>query len=190
MTREKGCQWCMQGSYQDAPGMNYCMKCKRGMISKEVGAMSAKACRNCARGKYAVNSTECVDCPLNTVSPSGAYGVLECSAMSGHYAIPGGIGMECPVNHYCVQGTTEPTPCPQGTISATSAIQCFPGIRSVVFLDWLFGSAWIIVFLGGVIALGMYKQMLSKTAYNAQRATGNRESLTPSLSLIQIKIAR
>lgn len=187
LSSDRGCQWCPPGSYQHAPGMNYCIPCKKGMVSQESGAVSAKTCRNCARGTYAISNTECIQCPLNTISPAGATGILECSAISGHYAIPGGIGMECPANHYCVQGTTEPTPCPKGTISTANSVQCLPGIRSVIFLDWVFGSAWIILFLGGVIALGMYKHILAK----ALNSPPNHEQLTPKTPpQIQIKINR
>jgi hypothetical protein len=58
---------------------------------------------------------------------------------AGTNAGPGATGIECLANFYCAQGTTEPTPCPIGTISAARAFQCFPGVFSVIFLYWIFG---------------------------------------------------
>ena len=134
-----------------------CVKCKRGMHSTEVGAVSAKACKNCPEVTYTTDGFTCVICPSNTRSPAGAFGVLECTSNPGYYATKGGAGEKCPVNFYCIQGTTKPTPCPPGTISASAAAQCKPGIQSVALLDWIVAFAWIAMFSGGVVALGLFK---------------------------------
>jgi Tyrosine-protein kinase ephrin type A/B receptor-like len=161
MSEDRGeCQWCEAGSYQPESGAMGCISCKKGMVSQEPAATSSRVCRNCPRGTYAINSSVCEGCPLNTISPAGAVDILECTSEKGHFSMAGRIGVECPANFYCVQGTTTPTPCPDGTISQPRSTQCTPGVRAVILYDWIFGSAWIILFLSGVLALGVYKNIL------------------------------
>lgn len=151
------CSWCMEGTYQDKAGEYSCKTCRRGMISKEVAATSPTSCRNCPTGTYAVSLSECWQCPPNTISPAGAVGVYECTPIAGYYAPAGTFGIECPANSYCVQGTSKPTPCPPGTISNPGSSQCSPGVQAVLLYDWIFGVAWIILFMSGALAMGAYK---------------------------------
>ena len=182
-----GCQWCKPGTYQTEPGSKHCVPCRKGMVSNEIGANTPKTCHNCPRGTYATGSSLCAECPLNTVSPAGAYGVLECTSSPGYYSKPGGMGMECPANFYCVQGTTEPTPCPEGTISATVATQCFPGIGSVMLIDWVFGSIWILGFLSVVLGLGLYKHIVIHGCHIITSSSGKG---CQDSAVIQIKVIR
>lgn len=181
------CQWCKPGTYQAVAGARQCVACRKGMVSDETGAKSPKTCRNCPRGTYAVGSQRCAECPLNTLSPAGAYGVLECTPSNGYYSKPGGAGMECPANFYCVQGTTEPTPCPTGTISSSVATHCLPGISSVILIDWVFGSIWIILFLSVILGLGMYKHRYQVSSKSVQDSAGMAQT---THKLIQIKVIR
>ena len=176
----KECLECEAGSYQSMPGMSYCTECKPGKYSTQTGATSEHVCSNCASGKYAQNRSTCLSCPSNTISPAGSASVTECTSSNGYYSSSSGRGaMECPVNYYCVQGTTVPTPCPKGTISGTRATQCVPGVTSVILYDWIFGSVWILLFFSGVVALGLYKHVFSWYKH-----TGNHAGV------IQIKIIR
>jgi hypothetical protein len=131
------------------------------MVSGEIGATSASACRNCPPGGYAIDQASCARCPLNTVSPAGAIGVGECTPLPGYYASASGIvATECPANFYCVQGMTTPTPCPEGTISPPGARVCTPGVQSILLYDWVFVAAWLVLFSSGVLGLGMYRHAL------------------------------
>jgi hypothetical protein len=156
------CQWCEAGSYQPNTGSTECFKCKKGMFSEEIAASSPRTCQNCARGTYSINTAECAKCPLNTVSPAGATDILECTAAAGYFGVPGRAGIQCPADFYCVQGTTAPTACPHGTISVAGSTQCTPGVSTVLLNDWIFGSAWILLFLAGILALGVYKSSILK----------------------------
>lgn len=171
---------CPPGTYE-REGTMACESCKQGMISTETGAKTPLACKNCAKGTYAVGPTSCTLCPINTVSPPGAYDPLECTAPAGYFSTPGGIGVECPPNHYCSQGTTTPTPCPTGTISPPAAARCVPGIQTVEFLDWVFGIAWIILFSTGVAGLGIFKKVL---------LINHKQPRTQEMQTIQIQITR
>ena len=173
------CMWCEAGTYQTDYGSASCITCKRGMVSQESAASSPSACRNCNVGSYALNSTTCAPCPLNTISPAGAVDILECTSIKGHYSTPRGVGVECPANFYCVQGTTAPTPCPDGTISLPGAWGCTPGVRSVILFDWVFGSVWIILFLSGAMAIWTYKKILIGAPQRKQ-----------TLNVIKIEIVR
>jgi hypothetical protein len=161
---ERYCRWCEPGTYQaeESTKSEACTPCRRGMVSGEIGAKSASACRNCPPGGYAIGLASCAPCPLNTVSPGGAVGVVECTPLPGHYASgPAGTGAtECPANYYCVEGTTAPTPCPEGTISPPGASVCTPGVRSIILYDWVFAAAWVALFSSGVLGLGMYRHLL------------------------------
>ncbi len=137
-----------------------CERCKQGMYSKEAGAKSPLACKNCAKGTYSIDSTSCAQCPINTISPPGAYDLLECTALPGYFGRAGKTGAECPANHYCTQGTSIPTQCPPGTISPPVSARCVPGIQSVEFLDWMFGIAWVILFSLGIAGLAVFKKVL------------------------------
>jgi hypothetical protein len=134
-----------------------CVQCKRGMYSKEKGAVSAKACKNCASGTYAVNASSCEACPPNTISPAGAFGIMECSPQTGFYASAGVAGVECPANFYCVQGTTRPTPCPAGTSSPPRAARCTQGGVRFQLLNWIVVISWILLISSGVAGLGLFK---------------------------------
>lgn len=158
-----------------------CESCKQGMISTETGAKTPLTCKNCAKGTYAVGPTACTECPINTVSPPGAYDPLECTAPAGYYSTPGGPGIECPQNHYCSPGTTKPTPCPTGTISSSAATQCVPGIQTVEILDWVFGIAWIVLFSTGVAGLGIFKKVL---------LLHHKQTRAQEMQTIQIQITR
>ena len=177
---ERYCRWCEPGTYQEEESskQEMCIPCRRGMVSGEIGAKSARACRNCPPGGYALDLVSCAPCPVNTVSPGGAVGVVECSPLPGHYA-SGAIGAgatECPANYYCVEGTTAPTPCPEGTISPPAASVCTPGVRSIVLYDWVFALSWLVLFSSGVAGIGMYRYALKP-----QR---------PASTSIQIRITR
>jgi hypothetical protein len=150
---------CPPGTYLQGP--SGCVKCKRGMYSNEIGALSPRACKNCAGGTYAMDSSSYVACPANTDSPAGAFGPLECTPRPGHFSKAGEAGRECPANFYCMQGTTLPTPCPPGTISPPRSSGCVPGVQTVIVLDWVFGTVWILLFFSGVMGLGLFKQTLS-----------------------------
>lgn len=174
------CLECAAGSYQSDTGKDFCIDCKAGKYSTNTGATSPQTCLNCAVGTYAINNSMCVNCPSNTISPSGAFELAECTPSQGYYSSEvGSAGMECPVNYYCVQGTTAPTPCPKGTISNARAIQCVPGVSTVILYDWIFGSVWISLFFCGIVALGLYKQVL-----------GWFRSKNKQMGVIQIKIVR
>lgn len=170
---------CPSGTYEIEDMM--CEGCKQGMFSTEIGAKTPLACKNCPKGTYSMEPTSCTPCPINTVSPPGAYDPLECTAPAGYFSTPGGIGVECPLNHYCAQGTTTPTPCPTGTISPLAATRCVPGIQTVEFLDWVFGIAWIILFSTGVAGLGIFKKIL---------LVQNKQTRVPETQTIQIQITR
>ena len=180
---ESFCRWCEPGTYQPEQFSDArdCTPCKRGMASAQIGATSAKACQNCPSGSYTVDRATCTPCPLNTISPSGASDVGECTPLAGHYAnAPGVVAIECPANFYCVEGTTAPAQCPDGTISPPGTNHCTPGIRSIILYDWVFGVAWLVLFSSGAFGLGVYRHALKSHAGGGSRAGGS----------IQIKIVQ
>jgi hypothetical protein len=176
------CRWCRSGTYQpeENTAARECIPCKKGMVSSQIGATSARACQNCPSGSYATGQTTCTPCPLNTISPSGASDVSECTPLAGHYAgSPGVAAIECPANFYCVEGTTAPTQCPDGTISPPGTSRCTPGVRSVILYDWVFGVAWLVLFSSGVFGLGVYRHALKNVGGGARNSAA-----------IQIKIVQ
>jgi hypothetical protein len=108
-----------------------------------------------------MDQASCAPCPLNTISPAGATWVGECTPLPGYYAsAPGIVATQCPANFYCVEGTMQPTPCPEGTISPPAASICVPGVQSIILYDWVFVGAWLVLFSSGVLGLGVYRHAL------------------------------
>ena len=84
----------------------------------------------CGRGRYTqynygLGYFECYDCPAGTYS-SVADSASCTSCPAGYYChgatpvkypkdIATDNGEECPIGYYCEEGTSAPTPCPQGT---------------------------------------------------------------------------
>jgi hypothetical protein len=174
------CSWCREGTYQDRAGSRSCKECKLGTVSKEIAATSPMVCKNCPIGTFAASTSLCLQCPTNTISPAGATNSKECTALAGFYGLPGKPAAECPQNHYCVQGTFVPIPCPEGMISDTMATSCVPGVQHVVVNDWIFSLVWVALFLSGAIWLGAYKMVKTCLHNRWTIASGNR--------VIQIRI--
>lgn len=178
---EPFCRWCEPGTYQTERDADACTQCRPGMISGEIGATSAGACTNCKAGTYASGPTQCLPCPLNTISPSGAFDIAECTAGPGFYAERvGEPALECPSNHYCVQGTRAPTPCPQGKVAPPGRDVCVQGLHAMLLLDWVTVFACLILYTACLAGVAVYRHVSS-----------SRKNAPPQPpTTIQIKIAR
>lgn len=183
MDREGRCSWCTEGTYQDEVGAHTCKTCRPGMFSTEVAATSHRACRNCPKNTFASTPSLCSPCPPFTTSPSGASSPVECTPIAGYYGIAGIIGVECPANNYCTQGTTRPTPCPSGTISPAGSSQCTPGVQAVLLYDWIFASAWVALLVSGAFWMGAYKAIAECFRHTSAQAKAG-------VGVIRIQIIR
>lgn len=75
---------------------------------------------HCPLGSYlSSQSNECVSCPLNTQSPPASTHITQCLAKAGYYAIPGQLGILCPVGYFCPQSTMYPIPCATSLLNGT-----------------------------------------------------------------------
>ena len=116
---------CPPGTYTDADVMGLilptsCLPCKVGRYCRN-GVISG----NCSAGYFCVSSNSIptpnaslivLDTNSSGYNMTGTYNVTvnltsACDPQSPHPII-GGL---CPANHYCLEGTTEPTPCPDHT---------------------------------------------------------------------------
>jgi hypothetical protein len=142
------CVPCPSGTYQSYPNVaGGCWECNRGMYSTGIGMDSPRACKNCASGTYAINSSVCEPCPAHTTSPQGAFRLQECRARAGYYSKEGGTGVGCPSNHFCPAGTTRPAKCPSGTTSGAMQSECQPIMWVAVRGHWLLGGIWLTLVL-------------------------------------------
>jgi len=95
------------GSYVPTPGSTVTQKCQPGTYSDE----GADKCAPCPGGTYSfTGASQCTPCEQGTYSGGGR-----------------GYCSSCPAGHYCLEETTVPTLCPNGTFSvplSESASDC------------------------------------------------------------------
>jgi len=140
------CAKCFPGTYQTSYGGLDCTSCSKGTYSSGWGMSKDSDCQNCNGGTYWINSSACLHCPKNTISPPASIQLTDCSAAPGFYAFPGQEGILCPVNYYCPQGTTNPAVCDENTISLPGSSACFTPSTNVILFDWIVGICWLITF--------------------------------------------
>lgn len=155
------CQPCGVGKYKAITGLWDCLVCPKGTVSLNVTSISLDNCQYCPVDTYEKDWSECVKCPLNTVSPVGSTGLVDCVAKAGYYGLPGVKGSLCPSGSFCSTGIMRPTPCPVNTDSSEGADKCDDA--QPFRLDmWDLISLWswgVMGFLGIVCIMGFRKTL-------------------------------
>ena len=141
-----GCSKCKPGSYQTSFGALTCTECLIGTYSSEWGQSHESSCQNCYEGTYWINSSTCVKCPKNTISPPASIKLTDCSATPGFYSFPGEEGNICPENYYCPMGTTDPAKCADDMVSLPGSSVCYYPSTNVILFDWIVAVCWLIIF--------------------------------------------
>jgi hypothetical protein len=82
------CLSCPEGKYSTTVGGTsaaVCLSCPEGKYSTTVGGTSVAVCLSCPAGKYSSTpgSTVCIECPLNSNSPTGSSSVDACICNEG-----------------------------------------------------------------------------------------------------------
>eukprot|EP00960_Hanusia_phi_P077464 768697-Hanusia_phi.AAC.3 len=118
---------CVAGYIKSAQGV--CVPCGPGKFR----AVNDQVCNDCPAGKFssldvAVSSTQCLDCPTNSMSQAGSPSKSSCICYAGYF---GPDCIQCPAGTYRNDVTASTcTPCPAGTFStvvgAVSASVCVP----------------------------------------------------------------
>lgn len=153
-TGDAPCTLCSTGTYYDGSPpytSNQCMSCGANTDTTApagVGVESCvcatgnikedNACRPCQEGFYCPSDVQETPCYFGASSPTGSSTIDDCLCLPGFYANCTGDSCHpscllCPVNHYCVGGTSI-TPCPtdattltQTGANASDACVCNPG---------------------------------------------------------------
>lgn len=151
------CASCPAGAYSSGIGSLSCINCEPGTYLTVSGATSVLWCVNCESGKYFSGdiTQECLSCPENTISASGAVSSDECWSSDGYYGdVLSGV-YQCPANHYCRRGARKPAPCPAGHGSNPGSDSC--GITnsatSLFFdkiFDWVVTASWVAATILGI----------------------------------------
>lgn len=137
------CRPCHRDHYSKANAMS-CTPCPQ-MSSSGVGADSCE----CAAGHFKRTESECVACPVPSVSISG----LRCVCPAGStWASINNTCIKCPQGFYNREGDIECFKCPEvdsgHMYDSTTRDQCFIENETITFLKW------ISVFHFGVIIVG------------------------------------
>ncbi len=134
--------YCLQGALNAT-------SCPIGLFNIERGGRQVEDCTDCPPGRMCSGNvaTLCflgfyclqgiaTPCPAATYGPlEGASLVTECVPCEPGYLCPNEsmvtfLHNPCPVGHYCLEGSTSPTPCPQGThrneTTAANVSDCYP----------------------------------------------------------------
>ncbi|XP_013391352.1 uncharacterized protein LOC106159584 [Lingula anatina] len=144
-------QNCSMGTYAPVVELGECLSCPAGQTCPYI-AMNYSL--PCPEGYYCPNGTSDngIPCPLGTYSnvtslsvegdctpcPTGYFcnqtGLLAPAGPcnSGYYCIGGamhqapndGVNEPCPLGSYCPEGTTQPIPCPRGTVNPNTGGRC------------------------------------------------------------------
>lgn len=164
----QNCGPCPAGTYQGGTGATSCEACSAGTFSAVVGASSSLACVNCARGTFWDGARACKPCPPFTTSPAASVAGSECRVQAGYYARRQGDAPEvCPANHYCPLGTTQPAPCPPGTMSAAGASVCSAPENQVVLFEVV-----VLILWAGFFVLSMWVCLHAKIGARHASAAG------------------
>ena len=156
------CESCQAGKYQPQAGASTCIDCMAGTYSTMQMASSPDNCVNCDPGRYTSNMTMCEPCPEYTTSPAASLSVHDCTPLPGYYSQAGKRALACPKGYYCPQGTTTPALCPPGTVSDEGKSTCVVRSSTSMLLDWILGSAWLIVLASAVMVCVVYRLFIRK----------------------------
>eukprot|EP01022_Parablepharisma_sp_SALTPOND_P023128 TRINITY_DN47_c0_g6_i1.p1 TRINITY_DN47_c0_g6~~TRINITY_DN47_c0_g6_i1.p1 ORF type:complete len:4331 (-),score=484.04 TRINITY_DN47_c0_g6_i1:2741-15733(-) len=140
-TKTAACNDCPAGFYCPLEGMTKPIVCPKGHYCQT----KSSAATACGAGTYnpktgSSSSGDCLSCPAGNYCPSGTGEPIMCSAgyycgansgtetskcNAGTYASVSKTTQQsecitCPAGHYCLEGSTAPTPCPSGTYNSNS----------------------------------------------------------------------
>jgi hypothetical protein len=118
--------YCIMGHYEANAGV--CTPCGAGSYNDINGSV---VCERCSAGKYsnATAATECLACPLHSVSGQGSSYISNCTCSEGYSGSDGGECEACAAGTYKdVNGSDQCTLCAPGTyfagVAATGCLAC------------------------------------------------------------------
>jgi hypothetical protein len=153
------CLPCGVGKYKSTEGLQDCLVCPKGTVSLNTTSTSIDNCEYCQVNTYEQAWTDCVECPLHTISPLGSTTLTDCVAQPGYYGMPGHEGTICPAGSFCSTGIMRPTPCPEHLFSSEGAGACQDGKTFQLGVwEWISLSSWGVIGFIGILCILWFRK--------------------------------